>query len=33
MHAHWADAVLSGEELLAESAQPDQLDDEGVRPA
>jgi hypothetical protein len=32
MHAHWADGVLSGEELLAESAQPDQLDDEGVRP-
>ena len=34
MHAHWADAVLSGEELLlSESAQPDQLDDEGMRPA
>jgi hypothetical protein len=23
MHAHWADAVLSGEELLEESAQSD----------
>ena len=34
MHAHWADAVLSGEELLlSDSTQPDQLDDEGMRPA
>jgi hypothetical protein len=32
MHAHWADAVLSGEELLAESTQSDSAD-EGVRPA